>query len=578
MRRHGYRAVCGLLLAGCSFAPPDVPPAPIAFSDQGELDLQALEARALAVLFEAEPALATQAGRGEFDGYLGAFTDADYATLAREADAVLIGLEGLRAASVNAERRLDRDQLVYALRRFCAEVDRGRWRVDPALAPERIERALHSLYTSARGSRRAEQMVARLHRVPQALETAKQAAQEPAPELVQRVPAAVERALAAVSGQREWFASQSGVSDSLRNEHQQATASADAALVDYRRWALQHGTAGRTSFRVGVTALDRYMRQVEGLDSSTASLILLADNDVNLLRRAVGELALQLAPDQPIAQLMTQLRTAATMSSTEAGAEIRSFMTTSALFGAASNHAWADAAHRSGNEIVTLVASAVPTANWSLSPNHVAWASGIEFADDTGTPSLGVLATAQLTEPGYGLMMDRLASMPAGPRRFLLSRTTADGWAEYAVDAMMQAGYGIAGGGDSAVAQAPGARGDRRRAELELLHLHRQLRTALRASVALALHARELAPRLAHQQLRDHGFLTDREAASELNALLGDPLAFTAYCGKKELVRLRVDAEQRAAGSFDRRRFHEQLLGLGALPIPVLRRTLLVLE
>jgi uncharacterized protein (DUF885 family) len=94
----------------------------------------------------------------------------------------------------------------------------------------------------------------------------------------------------------------------------------------------------------------------------------------------------------------------------------------------------------------------------------------------------------------------------------------------------------------------------------------------------LALHARELAPRLAHQQLRDHGFLTDREAASELNALLGDPLAFTAYCGKKELVRLRVDAEQRAAGSFDRRRFHEQLLGLGALPIPVLRRTLLVLE
>ena len=70
-----------------------------------------------------------------------------------------------------------------------------------------------------------------------------------------------------------------------------------------------------------------------------------------------------------------------------------------------------------------------------------------------------------------------------------------------------------------------------------------------------------------------HTALGLNNIANEVDRYIAYPGQALAYkVGQLELLRLRAEARARQGDRFDIRRFHDAVLGEGALPLPVLRQ------
>jgi uncharacterized protein (DUF885 family) len=75
--------------------------------------------------------------------------------------------------------------------------------------------------------------------------------------------------------------------------------------------------------------------------------------------------------------------------------------------------------------------------------------------------------------------------------------------------------------------------------------------------------------------MRGHTALAPNNIANEVDRYIAWPGQALAYkVGQLEMLRLRDEARGRLGAAFDIRRFHDALLGEGALPLPVLRSAL----
>ena len=96
---------------------------------------------------------------------------------------------------------------------------------------------------------------------------------------------------------------------------------------------------------------------------------------------------------------------------------------------------------------------------------------------------------------------------------------------------------------------------------------------ASRLVVDTGMHSLHWDRERALQFLREHTTLPDQEAANEIDRYVVWPGQALAYMvGELELMRIRREAEQRLAGKFDLKEFHEVVLNHGAIPLRTLAR------
>jgi uncharacterized protein (DUF885 family) len=71
--------------------------------------------------------------------------------------------------------------------------------------------------------------------------------------------------------------------------------------------------------------------------------------------------------------------------------------------------------------------------------------------------------------------------------------------------------------------------------------------------------------------LRDHAALAEHEITTEVERYIAWPGQALAYkLGEIQIRRHRREAEERLGATFDQRKFHDAILALGSVPLPVL--------
>ena len=143
-------------------------------------------------------------------------------------------------------------------------------------------------------------------------------------------------------------------------------------------------------------------------------------------------------------------------------------------------------------------------------------------------------------------------------RAILSSGTFVEGWATYAEQLMVAAGYG-----------GP---------ELHLQQLKMRLRLIINAIIDQKIHTGDMTEGEAMEMMMVDGFQEEGEAAGKwIRAQLTSTQLSTYYVGNMEINGLRRDYEKKAGGKFNLNRFHNELLSFGS-PAPKYVRELMDLD
>ena len=155
--------------------------------------------------------------------------------------------------------------------------------------------------------------------------------------------------------------------------------------------------------------------------------------------------------------------------------------------------------------------------------------------------------------PGHHLQLVRAQELPSQVRRHLWTPVMVEGWALYCEQLMEEAGYYGS-------------------VEPRLFQLVNLLWRAVRVVLDVGLHTRGMTVPEAVDYMVRHLPIERASAEAEVRRYCAWPTYQLCYAvGRRELLRLREAYQARAGAAFSRRRFHDELLGYGGLPVSLAR-------
>lgn len=155
--------------------------------------------------------------------------------------------------------------------------------------------------------------------------------------------------------------------------------------------------------------------------------------------------------------------------------------------------------------------------------------------------------------PGHHLQHLVAQAQPSPVRRVVWTPLTVEGWALYCEELMAEEGFLS------------------RPEEMFFQRLHLLWR-AVRVVLDVSLHTQGMAVEQAIGYMVDALGIARRNAEAEVWRYCGAPAYQLCYAvGRRELVRLRDDYRRRAGAAFTLRRFHDEVLSYGGLPIALIR-------
>ncbi len=163
--------------------------------------------------------------------------------------------------------------------------------------------------------------------------------------------------------------------------------------------------------------------------------------------------------------------------------------------------------------------------------------------------------------PGHYVQFEYAASVEPGPRRLLRSifgsGVYVEGWAVYATDVMLEAGYH---------GNTP---------EMQMTFLKQLLRAIANTILDIRLHTGNMTRDEALDLMTAKTFQEREEAVAKWQrAQLSVCQLPTYYAGYKEWKQLRVDVQAKEGAAFSASAFHERVLKSGALPMKEIRALL----
>jgi len=161
--------------------------------------------------------------------------------------------------------------------------------------------------------------------------------------------------------------------------------------------------------------------------------------------------------------------------------------------------------------------------------------------------------------PGHYLQYQHLRSVESKARKslFFAPATFVEGWAHYAEEMMIEAGFG------------------RKDPFIRLGQLQESLIRLVRFIVSIRLHTEDLSVEQGVRLFRERAMLEEATARREAERGTFDPTYLVYSVGKLMLQKLRHDVESRQGDAFSLRTFHDALLKQGNAPFSVHRKLML---
>jgi uncharacterized protein (DUF885 family) len=152
--------------------------------------------------------------------------------------------------------------------------------------------------------------------------------------------------------------------------------------------------------------------------------------------------------------------------------------------------------------------------------------------------------------PGHFLHFQHLRQLEAPLRKsaFFMPVSFVEGWAHYTEQLMFDEGF------------------EKGNTEAKLGQLAEALLRLVRTVVGIRLHTEDLSVEQGVRLFRDEALLEERTARREAERGTFDPQYVLYALGKRMLLKLREDCRAKDGDRFSLLRFHDQLLGQGALP------------
>jgi uncharacterized protein (DUF885 family) len=159
--------------------------------------------------------------------------------------------------------------------------------------------------------------------------------------------------------------------------------------------------------------------------------------------------------------------------------------------------------------------------------------------------------------PGHYLQLAHSNRYPSVLRAMLGSGPFVEGWAVYTERVMQEQGFRA---GDPL---------------MQLVQLKWYLRSITNAIMDAGVHVDGMTRDEAMKLMVDTGFQEEREAAGKwVRAQLSSTQLSTYFVGYQEHSDMRAEAERRAGGKFDARRYHDTVLSFGSPPVRFVRELL----
>ena len=161
--------------------------------------------------------------------------------------------------------------------------------------------------------------------------------------------------------------------------------------------------------------------------------------------------------------------------------------------------------------------------------------------------------------PGHFLQYQHLRGVDSKVRKsiFFAPATFVEGWAHYAEEMMIEAGFG------------------KKDPFIRLGQLQESLIRLVRFVVSIRLHAEDLSVEQGVRLFRERAFLEEANARREAERGAFDPTYLVYSVGKLMLQKLRHDVEAQQGDAFSLRTFHDTLLKQGGTPFSLHRRLML---
>jgi uncharacterized protein (DUF885 family) len=537
--------------------------------------LDALAERILDAHYEAHPEEARFGGLHAYDGRLPDIGEGGIARRAEELEGALEELDSIDSAALDPDRTLDWRVLRAACRRELVGIrDLRLWSRNPLVALDQIDLTRYLIGDHAPRGDRAAALCLHLKGIPRALD---QIRSQLEPVLDRTITSTARRLVRGfvlfVEGELgDALTDAHGDDAMLRRALLQARQQAAEAGREFIAFLEDRLAESRPDvFPLGPEVFAKRLATAEGIDTDPDRLLEIGERDLERNQRDLRETARAIDPRAEPKDLIRRLSTEAPEARGLVDAardvleDLRRWVAQREIVSIPSSiecHVAETPPYRSfafsmldGPGALTVQRE---PGTFYVTPPRPEWdeSTAEDWLREFCRPEL-ILKAVYRVWPGHFLHGLHLRRNPSRVVRTFRSSSSAEAWADYAVEMTVEAGYGD---GDPA---------------LRLFQLRGAVVRNVRLITAIRMHTRGMTVDEAHRLFRGEADLS--EAAARTEAVRGtfDPGAVRYTLGKRMLVKLRDDLRAARGSGYSDRAFHDEFLYWGMVPIPIVRDRIL---